>query len=1199
MKKVKRRRTENHIEFPVHIPPDTGTHNNAHRRGSHSMLWATKPTALFFRLRPAIRLVCLLLTGSSCCSAATGVGQWRYETSWNQRSELGFSAANRLVDPATGKTLGIVVAELNRGVVCFDVDGNRQWEYPMTPRVSAAPAVGDVDGDGHEDVVAADAAGNLVVLDGHGKRIWHATLSAGMVAESCPVIADLDGDGTPEILAGDRSGALTCLDHTGRVRWVFEAESRVGPVLVADIYDLPGKEIVLPSADGRLYLLGADGRWLWDLHVPDEVLPNSTPVLADVDGSGRPELYLGGGLHHFLRIDLSTRKIVHSENVYVHVNAAITAADLDKDGKDEVIFGTKGGAVYVYGEQGVRWKYEPRHATIYAAPNIVNIDSDPQLEILSHGLAGGLVVLQHDGTVLRTEPQTPNTITTPLLGDLDGDGQMEMVITSVEQGTISWVEVGVAFQADRSNRLTYGGTRAHRGVVASPKRYHTVPVPAVRTASSTGGPSVRGAFSLHGGLNRWHFDIQNPAARQLALLTEVRAPGGRIRRSVRHAHRRQSRTMVPLSIARVGPYRIDQQLLATDQLERFATRSAVLNYVGPAAERTALSQRTVVSIAGALSRWRHVNRQAADGMEIELNRIGAQLDRPLATDGERDGSLTGEIAEVARLRRELLRLRRLVTAGASLAGPRHWIAWQVNPWAHFDARASLPASGERTERLAVSLCVGEYESLALNLTNLLGHRLEVRARCHDAVGSTATMARHVALRRTVTVPTVRRQWVADALAGLDSAGLIPLAPYASAQLWITVDARDVQPGNYIVPLRLDSVEPDGAEVELPIAIRVRDLRLPRPRPLHVCTWCYDGGRLGTDRPEVLNDLVEHGVNVFFANVAVAGSDGEGTIVSPPDFAHLDEQVRRLSPRGMIMFIAPQSGIQGPPFLSPAWKTAFVRYMREWVSHMRDLGIDYDAWAVYPYDEPSSPYSATTRNLVEVAKLIRKADPRVVIYADPTSGTTIKSVEMLRGLIDIWCPSDELLDRLPEMLPLVRRDGKALWFYAAAGHARTLSTLGLYRWRFWHAWNQGFTGVGWWTYATHAPDLWREPNRTGDFYATVYDGPGGPVSSKRWEAARDGVEDYELLYLLRTSIQAAEGRGADAGTLAEARKMLNDLPVRVEGQLRAVGRRMPLTLDTRPVYDSATGALTEAREKLIAMCLRLKDQPAGVAGHRSK
>jgi hypothetical protein len=78
-------------------------------------------------------------------------------------------------------------------------------------------------------------------------------------------------------------------------------------------------------------------------------------------------------------------------------------------------------------------------------------------------------------------------------------------------------------------------------------------------------------------------------------------------------------------------------------------------------------------------------------------------------------------------------------------------------------------------------------------------------------------------------------------------------------------------------------------------------------------------------------------------------------------------------------------------------------------------MESDDWALYPYDEPSSPYAKTTLNLVEVARLVRQADPNILIYTDPTSGTTMETVKMLTGLIDIWCPSDELLDRFGDEL----------------------------------------------------------------------------------------------------------------------------------------------------------------------------------------
>lgn len=1129
------------------------------------------------RVIPVLAGICILTAAGAAGS------QLSLSVAWQVEGANGWSAPNAVVDTRTGAILYIAVCERDVGVVALSARGERLWEYPLESPAMSSPAVADLDGDGREDVVAADGQGNLVALRGDGTPMWTARTPGGVRDGSCPAIADLDGDGRPEVLVGDTEGFLSCFDSDGALRWRFSGEGTMGPVLIADLYDTEGQEIIAPSHDRHIYALTGDGDWLWDLYAPDDLFPNSTPVLADVDGDGAPELYVGGGLHHFYQVDLRRPRFTSIENVYLHINGSITAADLDGDGRDEVVFGNKGGALYCFGQDGIRWQTELPHASLHAAPLIANLDADEALEILAYSALGKVHFVDTDGSLLLSAPTPVALHATPLLADLDSDGSLELA-GGGEGGYASssflLADLGVPYQSHPGNRFVYAGDRAHTGRAPAAPHYALLPAPGLRAAEAQGA-SFAGSVELLSGDNTWRFDVANPQERSLVFLTDLTYPDGRLQHTARHVRSRAERVAVEGRITAAGAYRVRHRLIDARDLSALADREAQHRFEGFATDQAYL--RGVLDAAWQEARhWERTNPARARPARAGLAALRGEL---LQLEGLDPAD---RLSQLETLRHRGERLRALVVAGRGLAPQGSFAAWEYSPWAYFSPDATVPRPEDATAALEAQLCMGEYESLALNVTSFASEALEVRAWCEDLEGPVAAAARdHLQLHRAVVVPTVRGHRVADALPRLDGAGALTVPALQSQQLWITVNAVDLPPGNYTSRLHLKSVEADPTEIVLPLELTVHDLALPRPRPLRFCQWAYDGGDLGTDRPAVLRDLVEHGVTVFFGQAPAAVANAEGELLEI-DYAVMDEQIARLSPHGMMMFISPQGGLKGVPLLSEPWKEAFVAYLRAWAGHMEELGLEYGDWALYPYDEPSTPYAETTLKLVEVATVVRRADPQILVYTDPTSGTTMETVEMLGGLVDIWCPSAELLERLgPELVPAAQRLGKEVWFYDAAGRAKGLSALGMYRWRFWYAWNLGFTGAGWWVYSHHGPDRWDGPNRTGDFFATVYDGPAGPVSSKRWEAAREGIEDYEYLWLLRSAIDAARSRGVAGEVLEQAQELLAQAPVTMQQILHQTGRRQPLTPDGVPLYEEATRALNETRQRLVEACLALR------------
>ena len=104
----------------------------------------------------------------------------------------------------------------------------------------------------------------------------------------------------------------------------------------------------------------------------------------------------------------------------------------------------------------------------------------------------------------------------------------------------------------------------------------------------------------------------------------------------------------------------------------------------------------------------------------------------------------------------------------------------------------------------------------------------------------------------------------------------------------------------------------------------------------------------------------------------------------------------------------------------------------------------------------------------------------------------------------------------------------------------------YRLAVWRTWKEGMTGFSFWTYK----DARWDSSGKGPNWAVVYrsDAADCPpevskkeliIPSKRWEATREGIEDYVYLHLLKQAISKVSPEAA-----AKAKKLLDSLPDKV-------------------------------------------------------
>lgn len=141
----------------------------------------------------------------------------------------------------------------------WDTEGNLISKFPISDPAHGAPKIADIDGDGVDDFVIAQADGKVIVCDKNGKlkEGWPYELKDYGIY-SAPSIIDIDGDGTPEIVytanngsySDEKAGCIIVLNKNGAVMEGYPKYigKTVAPLTFADL-----------DGDGVMEIIAAGG----------------------------------------------------------------------------------------------------------------------------------------------------------------------------------------------------------------------------------------------------------------------------------------------------------------------------------------------------------------------------------------------------------------------------------------------------------------------------------------------------------------------------------------------------------------------------------------------------------------------------------------------------------------------------------------------------------------------------------------------------------------------------------------------------------------------------------------------------------------------------------------------------------------------------------------------------------------------------
>jgi hypothetical protein len=225
---------------------------------------------------------------------------------WNRAYTVGTSIAFADVDGDGGSEL--VFSAIGTGtVVALNADGSTQWvSSPAATQdyqVSLA-IVNDISGDGKPDVIVGCRDKYVYAYSGaDGSRLWsYATV--GRVFGIA--VGDIEGDGNEEIVATatkgdgiesyvyllDKSGSLLLSHNVIGAKYYSTAPT---PAIV-DIDKDGVLDVVVASQNKNFYALsGIDGSELWSFTWTIGGLDASSPAIADLDGDGTMDIVFATG----------------------------------------------------------------------------------------------------------------------------------------------------------------------------------------------------------------------------------------------------------------------------------------------------------------------------------------------------------------------------------------------------------------------------------------------------------------------------------------------------------------------------------------------------------------------------------------------------------------------------------------------------------------------------------------------------------------------------------------------------------------------------------------------------------------------------------------------------------------------------------------------------------------------------------------
>ena len=495
------------------------------------------------------------------------------------------------------------------------------------------------------------------------------------------------------------------------------------------------------------------------------------------------------------------------------------------------------------------------------------------------------------------------------------------------------------------------------------------------------------------------------------------------------------------------------------------------------------------------------------------------------------------------------------------AGGHAYAVWKTSPWGKGDPYRMPPKDCVGIPSISFEQAANEREAVCLEFTGLMcGPRLDLRLVPQSI--DEPKMKRFVscdafAIYEEPTVLFEKEQMTAPLVR--KDGNIVTITPGRTTRVWVTFNSRGVAPGEYRTKILLKpAYDTEVAERAIDVEMKVWNFALPETRDWPLQTFFWGPNYFDSDETQTLklmhayhvthgwtkSQLYTFGINRDCHMVRRAKKDD-------PEFFD-----RRLAETANEEFFrtAKDLGMRfvfgwGCPDRTPEWFHVMDRRLRG----MGFVPGDY-VFKTLVRDEfmkKDIPTLADRRAAVTRAFGTNLWFQAVYLSTPPPMGATIEDIEEahLPEFYRMFTVIDGVFRdsrRGPDVTRRLRAKGCQVWTYTCARYMQTRGVLDYYRFFLWRAYMRGLDGAAMWTSGSRqGDDGW--DSRDGYDDGILWCGNDKRmISTKRFEAFREGLEDVAYMDLLAKAIAAAEDGSQPQGgkylmpscVIAEAKALLD-------------------------------------------------------------